>query len=210
MKHRSIVSNWILSVGVAVASLTKLQLGAKVTTNVNTTESNLPERHAGEEFSRTRPRRSFEKKARSEDSKSDTDMLRRLNNFCQRSPPILDEIHGTPDKGIPKNILSDARCIGLFALHAKHRRRVGRPARGKASLPVERPMAGVHPLPSPFGWKLGFANRWPSTDLVMLVMNKKGMDHLLSSKFKIGAEATGAAGPGGTPSLGRHRLEDES
>jgi lipid-binding SYLF domain-containing protein len=32
-------------------------------------------------------------------------------------------------------------------------------------------------------------------DLVMLVMNQKGMDHLLSSKFKIGAEATGAAGP---------------
>jgi len=34
-------------------------------------------------------------------------------------------------------------------------------------------------------------------DLVMLVMNQKGMDHLLSSKFKIGAEATGAAGPVG-------------
>ncbi len=36
-----------------------------------------------------------------------------------------------------------------------------------------------------------------ATDLVMLVMNKKGMDHLLTSKFKIGAEVTGAAGPVG-------------
>jgi SH3 domain-containing YSC84-like protein 1 len=36
-----------------------------------------------------------------------------------------------------------------------------------------------------------------AVDLVMLVMNQKGMDHLLSSKFKIGAEATGAAGPVG-------------
>ncbi len=34
-----------------------------------------------------------------------------------------------------------------------------------------------------------------ATDLVMLVINEKGMDHLLSSKFKIGVEATGAAGP---------------
>jgi lipid-binding SYLF domain-containing protein len=36
-----------------------------------------------------------------------------------------------------------------------------------------------------------------ATDLVMLVMNQRGMDHLLSSKFKIGAEASGAAGPVG-------------
>jgi lipid-binding SYLF domain-containing protein len=44
-----------------------------------------------------------------------------------------------------------------------------------------------------FGLQLG----GQATDLVMLVMNNKGMEHLLSSKFKIGADASAAAGPVG-------------
>ena len=41
-----------------------------------------------------------------------------------------------------------------------------------------------------------------AVDLVMLVMNEKGMQHLLTSKFKIGAEASGAAGPVGRQAAG--------
>ena len=65
-------------------------------------------------------------------------------------------------------------------------------------LRAERLKDGAPPLPSQSpaeGWGLQLGGQ--AIDLVMLVMNQKGMDHLLSNKFKIGAEATGAAGPVG-------------
>jgi lipid-binding SYLF domain-containing protein len=50
------------------------------------------------------------------------------------------------------------------------------------------------------GGKFGFLIGGKETDLVMLVMNKSGMDHMLSDKFQIGGEVSGAAGPVGRSS----------
>ena len=47
-----------------------------------------------------------------------------------------------------------------------------------------------------------------AVDLVMVVMNQSGMDHLLASKFKLGADATAAAGPVGREDRGRYRYQD--
>jgi lipid-binding SYLF domain-containing protein len=110
---------------------------------------------------------------------------------------VLDEIMGTPDKGIPKDILSDAKCIAVVPsmLHIA----VGIGGRhGKGVATCRTPSGWSTPAPiTVAGGSWGLQIGGQATDLVMLVMNQKGMDHLLSSKFKIGAEATGAAGPVG-------------
>jgi SH3 domain-containing YSC84-like protein 1 len=96
---------------------------------------------------------------------TESDIVKRLDT----SANVLDEIMGTPDKGIPTKILGDAKCIIVI------------------------PSMVNIAVGGSWGLQLG----GQAIDLVMLVMNQKGMDHLLSSKFKIGAEATGAAGPVG-------------
>ena len=53
------------------------------------------------------------------------------------------------------------------------------------------------------GWQLRSADRRQAVDLVMLIMNDDGMKNLLSSKFKLGADASVAAGP-----VGRHAAAD--
>jgi lipid-binding SYLF domain-containing protein len=190
MKHRSIVSNWILSVGVAVASQA----------NCSWAQSDKPTPTTTESTSQTAPQENqsdktaeFEKKPRSEDSKADTDIAKRLNN----SANVLDEIMGTPDKGIPKDILSDARCIAVVPSMLNIAIGVGgRHGKGVATCRTPNGWSAPAPITIAGGsWGLQIGGQ--ATDLVMLVMNKKGMDHLLSSKFKIGAEATGAAGPVG-------------
>src|SRR5579862_1088547 len=57
----------------------------------------------------------------------------------------------------------------------------------------------LHDWGGSFGLQIG----GQATDLVMLIMNKNGMDHLLSSQFKLGADASAAAGP-----VGRHAAAD--
>ncbi len=56
-----------------------------------------------------------------------------------------------------------------------------------------------------FGLQIG----GEAVDLVMLIMNKEGMNNLLSSRFKLGADASAAAGPVGRHASAEHRLEDE-
>lgn len=190
MKHRSIVSKWILSVGVAVASLANCSWAQSDKPTPTTTESTSQTTMQGNQSDKTAE---FEKKPRSEDSKAETDIAKRLNN----SANVLDEIMGTPDKGIPKDILSDARCIAVvpsmlniaIGFGGRH---------GKGVTSCRTPNGWSAPAPITIaGGSWGLQIGGQATDLVMLVMNKKGMDHLLSSKFKIGAEATGAAGPVG-------------
>ena len=125
------------------------------------------------------------------------DIVKRLDT----SANVLTEIMGTPDKGIPRKILSDAKCVivipsminiavGFGGRHGKGVAtcRTTNSARNGWSAPAPVTIAG-----GSWGLQLG----GQAIDLVMLVMNEKGTDHLLSSKFKIGAEATGAAGPVG-------------
>ena len=111
---------------------------------------------------------------------------------------VFDEIMATPDKGIPQDLLEKANCIVIvpgmkqaalgiggkwgrgYTVCRENHRHWG----GPAAIRVEG---------GSFGFQIGASN----TDIVMLVMNDKGMRRLLEDKFTLGAEATVAAGPVG-------------
>src|SRR5437667_6006333 len=117
----------------------------------------------------------------------------------QSSVDVLHSIMATPDKGIPEEVLSNAKCIvvvpdlikGGFIFGGKH-------GRGIASC---RTSAGwsAPAFVSVGGGSWGLQIGVEGVDLVMLVMNEQGFQHLLSSKFQLSGEGSVAAGP-----VGRH------
>ena len=117
----------------------------------------------------------------------------------QSSVDVLHAIMATPDKGIPEEVLSNAKCIlvvpdlikGGFIFGGKHGRGVAscRTAEGW-SAPAFVSVGG-----GSWGLQIGVEG----VDLVMLVMNNQGFQHLLSSKFELTGEGSVAAGP-----VGRH------
>lgn len=116
---------------------------------------------------------------------------------------VLNEIESAPDKGIPENILGSADCVAVVPSMLKGGFIVGaRYGRGVASCRTAKGWSA----PAFFaieGGSFGFQVGGQAVDLVMLIMNKQGMDNLLSSKFQLGADASVAAGP-----VGRHAAAD--
>src|SRR6478609_6378197 len=112
---------------------------------------------------------------------------------------VLDEIMGTPDKGIPEELLDSAKCVAVIPSMVKIGFVFGgRHGRGIATC---RTTTGWS-APAPFsvtGGSWGLQIGGEAVDVVMLVMNDHGMEKMLASKFKIGADASAAAGP-----VGRH------
>src|SRR5437667_11218654 len=116
---------------------------------------------------------------------------------------ILEEIQGAPDTGIPDEVMGSAECVAVvpsmlkagFVFGARYGRGVAscRTAKGWSDPAFFAIQGGS------FGLQIG----GQAVDLVMLIMNHKGMEHLMSSKFKLGADATVAAGP-----VGRHAAAD--
>jgi len=117
----------------------------------------------------------------------------------QSSVDVVHAIMSTPDKGIPEEVLSGAKCIlvvpnlikGGFVFGAKHGRGIAtcRTPEGW-SAPAFVSIGG-----GSWGLQIGVED----IDLVMLVMNDQGFQHLLSSKFALTGEGSVAAGP-----VGRH------
>jgi lipid-binding SYLF domain-containing protein len=117
----------------------------------------------------------------------------------QNSVDVMRAIMSTPDKGIPEEVLSNAKCIvvvpnllkGGFIVGGKHGRGVAtcRTAEGW-SAPAFVSVGG-----GSWGLQIGVEG----VDLVMLIMNDRGLQHLLSSKFELTGEGSVAAGP-----VGRH------
>jgi SH3 domain-containing YSC84-like protein 1 len=130
-------------------------------------------------------------------AKEEPDVVKRLDT----SANVLNEIMGTPDKGIPRKILGDAKCIIVIPSMVNIAVGFGgRHGKGVATCRTTNSNHNGWSAPAPVtitGGSWGLQLGGQAIDLVMLVMNQKGMDHLLSSKFKIGAEASGAAGPVG-------------
>jgi len=131
-------------------------------------------------------------------TKNDDDTTKRLNAAAD----VLREIRGSPDKGIPKDLLDKAACVvivpnvkkGAFIVGAKYGRGfiVCRNSNGRGwSAP-----AGVKVEGGSVGFQIGGSE----TDVIMLLMNKGAIDKLLSSKFTIGGDASVAAGPVGRTS----------
>jgi SH3 domain-containing YSC84-like protein 1 len=127
--------------------------------------------------------------ARAQDQK----LTDRLNN----AKAVIEEIMATPDKGIPQSILSSAHCVvvipsfkkGAFVVGAQYGQGVAtcRTPRGW-SAPVFVQLAG-----GSFGFQIG----GQATDLVLIAMNKNGLEDMLKNKFKLGADAAASAGPVG-------------
>lgn len=117
----------------------------------------------------------------------------------QAAADVLNEIQGAPDKGIPQEVLGSAECVAVVPSMLKGGFIVGaKYGRGLASCRTPKGWSA----PAFFvvtGGSFGFQIGGQAVDLVMLIMNKDGMKHLLSSEFALGADASVAAGP-----VGRH------
>src|SRR5580765_5823416 len=115
------------------------------------------------------------------------------------SASLFSEIMGTPDRSIPQDLLEKAHCIVLVPDLKKAAFGVGvKYGRGFA---LCRSTGGTGWGPPAAirieGGSIGFQIGVSSSDVVLLVMNERGMRRLTSSKFTIGADATAAAGPVG-------------
>ena len=114
------------------------------------------------------------------------------------STKMFTEIMGTPDKGIPQDLLEKAHCVVLVPGMKQAGLIVGGKF-GKGFAVCRKNTAGwgapeaIRVEGGSFGFQIGAS----STDVVMLVMNERGMRRLLDDKFTLGAEATVAAGPVG-------------
>jgi SH3 domain-containing YSC84-like protein 1 len=110
---------------------------------------------------------------------------------------VLDEIQGAPDTGIPQDVLGSAECVAVVPSMLKAGFVFGaRYGRGVASCRTPKGWSA----PAFFtikGGSFGLQIGGQAVDLVMLIMNENGMKNLLSSKFKLGADASVAAGPVG-------------
>jgi lipid-binding SYLF domain-containing protein len=112
---------------------------------------------------------------------------------------VIKEIMETPDKGIPQELLDKAQCIvivpglkkGAFIIGGKY---------GKGFVSCRKEGGQGWTAPGDVrveGGSVGFQIGGAETDVVLLVMNERGMKKLLQSKFTLGAEGEVAAGPVG-------------
>lgn len=123
----------------------------------------------------------------------------KASDRAQAAADVLNEIESAPDSGIPQEILGSAECVAVVPSMLKGGFIVGaKYGRGLASCRTAKGWSA----PAFFsitGGSFGFQIGGQAVDLVMLIMNKDGMKHLLSSQFALGADASVAAGP-----VGRH------
>ncbi len=119
----------------------------------------------------------------------------------QESYSVMKAVIGMPDKGIPRDLLNKAECVivvpsvkkAAFGVGASYGRgvmtcRSGAEFRGPWSAPAFYAIEG-----GSFGLQIG----GEATDFVLLVMNEKGAKSVMSSKVKLGGDASAAAGPVG-------------
>jgi SH3 domain-containing YSC84-like protein 1 len=117
----------------------------------------------------------------------------------QSAGRVFREVMSAPDKGIPQELLESAKCIAIIPGNVKFAFILGGEfGRGLATCRT------AHGWSAPIflaveGGSVGYQIGGSSTDLVLLFMNNRALQHLLTDKFKLGADASVAAGP-----VGRH------
>jgi lipid-binding SYLF domain-containing protein len=120
----------------------------------------------------------------------------------QAATEDLNEMMNASDKGIPQDLLNKATCVvvipnlkaGGFIVGGKY---------GKGFFTCRKTSGVGWSAPGSLritGGNFGLLIGGKETDVIMLVMNRDGMQHLLSSKFQLGGEAAAAAGPVGRDS----------
>jgi len=119
----------------------------------------------------------------------------------KESATVLKEILDTPDKGIPRDLLNKAECVVVFPSVKKAAFVVGASyGRGAITCRSGEDFRGRWSAPSMFALEagsVGFQIGGQATDFVLLIMNEKGANSVMSSKVKLGADASAAAGPVG-------------
>lgn len=127
------------------------------------------------------------------DQKEESDIQKRIRSAAD----VLNEIMAVKEKSIPDKIMNDSKCIAVIPSMVKIAIGFGgNHGRGVATCRTPNGWSAPAPLTITGGsWGLQIGGQ--AIDLVMVVMNQKGMDALLSSKFKVGADASAAAGPVG-------------
>src|SRR6267142_5966784 len=108
------------------------------------------------------------------------------------SATVLSEIMGTPDKGIPQDLLAKAQCAVIVPNMKKAAFIVGGEY-GRGFAVCRRPGGTGWGAPAAVrieGGSVGFQIGGESADIVMLVMNRRGMQQLTKSKFTLGGDAS--------------------
>jgi SH3 domain-containing YSC84-like protein 1 len=125
--------------------------------------------------------------------KDQSDIAKRID----AAGKVLNEIMATPDKAIPDKVMRDAKCIAVVPSMVKVAVGFGgNHGRGVATCRTATGWSAPAPITITGGsWGLQLGGQ--AVDLVMVVTNDDGMQHLLSSKFKLGGDASAAAGPVG-------------
>jgi lipid-binding SYLF domain-containing protein len=127
------------------------------------------------------------------------DATGRLDNAAK----VLHEVMAAPDKGIPEEVLEHAKCVAVVPHMVKGGFVLG--AEGGKGVATCRTTNGWS-APAFFtleGGSFGLQIGVEGIDLIMIIQNDQGMEHLINSRFKIGADASAAAGP-----VGRHASAD--
>jgi len=120
----------------------------------------------------------------------------------QAATTDLNEIMNASDKGIPQDLLNKASCVVVIPNLKKGGFIVGAEY-GKGFFSCRKGSGVGWSAPGSIrisGGKFGLLIGGAETDVIMLVMNQTGMEHLVSDKFQIGGEASAAAGPIGRDS----------
>jgi len=117
------------------------------------------------------------------------------------SHTVLKEILGMPDTGIPRDLLNKSECVVVFPSVKKAAFVVGGSyGRGVITCRTGQAFRGPWSAPAMFaleGGSFGFQIGGEATDFVLLIMNERGAKSVMSSKVKLGADASAAAGPVG-------------
>jgi lipid-binding SYLF domain-containing protein len=118
-------------------------------------------------------------------------------NRTNKAAQVFKEIMSTPDQGIPQNLLESAKCIAIIPGDVKFAFIFGGSyGRGLATCRTEHGWSAPLFVAIDSG-SVGYQIGGSSTDIVMLFMNDHALQSLMSDKFKLGADASVAAGPVG-------------
>lgn len=128
-----------------------------------------------------------------------------LRDRLEKARLVVQELEQTPDKGIPNAIVEKAVCVSVVPSMKKAAFGIGgQYGQGVVTCRTGHGWSGpvfVRMVGGSYGFQIGVQG----TDLVLVAMNQRGMQDLLKSKFKIGADASAAAGP-----VGRKAAADTS
>lgn len=122
----------------------------------------------------------------------------RMHGTIRQAEEVLKAAVSAPDKGIPKELLERAECLGVFPGVKKGAFVVGGEwGRGVFICRREDGAMGAPALFTMGGGSVGWQFGGKKVDAVLLIMNKDGVEHLLQDKFTLGGEVAAVAGPVG-------------